>query len=62
MILSRPDRLGLCLLGLLLSHLAMNGDTLVAAERPDIGPQLSAGKLAEAEQALVKYLASRCRR
>jgi len=56
MILVRPRFFGLILLGLLLSHLTLQGDSLVAADRPDIGPQLSNGKLAEAEQALLKYL------
>jgi hypothetical protein len=57
MILSRTNKVG-CLLGLLLGHLALNGGTLVAAERPDIGLPLSAGKLAEAEQELTKHLAA----
>jgi hypothetical protein len=56
MILSRPNIVGLWLIGLLLSQLTANGGTVLAAERPDIGPQLGAGKLAEAEQALTKHL------
>jgi hypothetical protein len=54
---SRTRRVVDLCLALLLGLLVLKGGTLVAAERPDIGPQLSAGKPAEAEQALVEYLA-----
>ncbi|HJQ80666.1 MAG TPA: hypothetical protein VJ828_11955 [Lacipirellulaceae bacterium] len=57
MIFPRPQFVGLCL-GLLLGELALKGGTLIAAERPDIGPQLSAGKLAEAQQALEEHVAA----
>jgi hypothetical protein len=57
MIDSRPDRVAICLLGLFWGGVSLVGVTTLAAGRPDIGPQLSAGKLAEAETALVKYLA-----
>src|SRR5688500_2596805 len=57
MIFPRPRFVGLCL-GLLLGGLVLKGGTLVAAERPDIGPQLSAGKLAEAQQALEQHVAA----
>jgi hypothetical protein len=48
----------LCLLGLLFVSSSLGGDTLRAADRPDIAPLLRAGKLAEAEQALEKQHAA----
>ncbi|HEY3392239.1 MAG TPA: hypothetical protein VGK58_06015, partial [Lacipirellulaceae bacterium] len=55
MILSRPDRFGIRLWGLMLSWMSLMDDSVLAADRPDIAPLLRAGQLAEAEQALEKH-------
>jgi hypothetical protein len=58
MIPLRPHFVGFWLLILVLSHSDLNSDTLVAAERPNIGPQFSAGRLAEAQDALEDHVAA----